>query len=333
MPTLRSSKNGEQAAATAVDRPTLSQLAYGVIVAYDVFSLLPDGATDAAAISAIKYLYRNRINNVQPIWVYEQDISNRKRLFGYAATIATVPPTYPPKNVLILRGTVTTNESALSADGWDTQTPCYLPTPDSKTSYGLVKKSYFDWYTRTRTEVGAFTSLASSLKSAVSAVLGAKNNYPWYAATHSLGGALLDFGVMDLVTQGTFTPATSPIVVTFGSVAVGNNDWANAYNARIPQTIRVANLCDFVPSIRSVLGTEPLVNLYTHVGQGYFFVWQKNADWLNHSLKDTYYAMVNNSDLFTKMWTAAQPPIYPAQIVQSVVENGVGEGQELLRCI
>jgi hypothetical protein len=83
MPTLRSSKNGEQAAATAVDRPTLSQLAYGVIVAYDVFSLLPDGATDAAAISAIKYLYRNRINNVQPIWVYEQDISNRKRLFGY----------------------------------------------------------------------------------------------------------------------------------------------------------------------------------------------------------------------------------------------------------
>ena len=106
--------------------------------------------------------------------------------------------------------------------------------------------------------------LAQSLKATVIAVQG-RNTSPWLGVTHSLGGAILDFGVMDLFIQGTFVALT---VVTIGSVAVGNNDWANAYNFRIPNAFCVANLCDFVPSIRNVLRSEPPVNLYTYIGQG-----------------------------------------------------------------
>jgi hypothetical protein len=56
--------------------------------------------------------------------------------------------------------------------------------------------------------MGTITSLAQSLKAAVIAVQG-KNTYPWFGTTNSLGGAILDFGVMDMFIQGTFTALTA----------------------------------------------------------------------------------------------------------------------------
>jgi hypothetical protein len=118
MPTPSSTKNAEDAATNVyLDRSTLFQLALAVGVAYDAFNRLPDNGTDAA-INTIKSLHKNDIDNIQPIWVIKLvGIENRKRLFGYAVTITNVPAPLTSKNILILRGTVTSNESLLSADG------------------------------------------------------------------------------------------------------------------------------------------------------------------------------------------------------------------------
>ena len=102
-----------------------------------------------------------------------------------------MPAPLTPIKVLILRRTVTSDESLLSADGWTLRVKLLVTyshlTP--RHPMGLVKKPYCDWYTRT--DLGTITSLAQSLKTAVMAVQG-KNTYPLVGTTHSLAGAILD---------------------------------------------------------------------------------------------------------------------------------------------
>ena len=134
---------------------------------------------------------------------------------------------------------------------------------------------------------------------------------------------MLDIGLMDLMAEGTLTASSSPTVATFGSVAVGDflwakgNRWIPGYDNLIPNTFRVANLCDFVPSIRAVLSTEPAVDLYQHVGYPYLFVWQKDADWKNHSLANVYIAFLSDPNNYLNIWDAKNsyaPPLYPVGI-------------------
>jgi hypothetical protein len=76
--------------------------------------------------------------------------------------------------------------------------------------------------------------------------------YPrWYFAGHSLGGALITLSALDAVANNWFEPQTFPetTVYTYGSLHVGDQDFATAFAQQVPQAYRVANLADWVPSL------------------------------------------------------------------------------------
>ena len=70
----------------------------------------------------------------------------------------------------------------------------------------------------------------------------------------------------------------SPLVFTFGSLHVGDQSFATAYNSNVPHTYRIANLCDFVPTMVSLEPVTPS-DPYVHVGLPGTFVWQTWDDW------------------------------------------------------
>jgi hypothetical protein len=85
----------------------------------------------------------------------------------------------------------------------------------------------------------------------------------------------------------------SPLVFTFGSLHVGDKSFATAYNSNVPHTYRIANLCDFVPTMVSLEPVTPS-DPYVHVGLPGTFVWQTWDDWGNHSLATIYQPMVQS---------------------------------------
>lgn len=180
--------------------------------------------------------------------------------------------------------------------------------------YGLVNASYWYFYQGGYWEDE--TSLAESIQSAVSAT-SAASSAPWYAAAHSLGGGMLSLGVLDAYLAGCFGSQIIQIA-TFASVLVGNSDFAKAYTANLniplgPQTTRVANLCDWVPSFRGMTPGKSTTD-WTHVGEGFFFVWQTDDDWGNHSLGNVYMPVMFSSQWYKNVFQAKVPVNYPVGI-------------------
>ncbi len=193
-------------------------------------------------------------------------------------------------NLLVLRGTVTLEEAGYDLLGWGDNTPCTLPSQGgAQQSYGQVNAKLYDFYTND--DFGAVTSLAASCLQAIQSTATQAPDLPWYMGAHSLGGALVTLAALDAVVSGVVDKP--PIVITFGSLHVGDAAFANAYNNNVPGSLRVANLCDFVPSMVSL---EPvtLADPYVHVGSAGTFVWQTWDDWGNHSHANIYMPMVQN---------------------------------------
>jgi hypothetical protein len=332
----------------------ISQLSQFVSAAYGAFSVTATNANspDAPPITPQQAIlqYQRNLTNIQPIYVYESlpnvnpftDVdpfavaSKAKKfasaiipdqnrgynpsayasgyqLFGYTATLLV--DGVPTSNIIALRGTVTPQEAFASLTGWDSDlTPCNLPTnSDNPTQQGCVNPSYWKFYQEEGGEWEA--SLAQSIQTAILATVSASDpSLPWYGAAHSLGGGMLSVGIYDALLAGCFPKGAVPTVVTFGSVVIGNDIFAGLYNQAIPKTFRVTNLCDFVPSLKG-LTPGPPAGLYTHVGIGYLFVWQKDSDWDNHSLDNVYMLAVGSTSSFSNVYIATSgPPPYPVGI-------------------
>lgn len=208
-----------------------------------------------------------------PSWGYQ--------LFGFTATSSQAPY----HNILVLRGTVTMEEAGYDLFGWGTNTPCLLPSQGTNpASYGMVNEDLYDFYAYG----DGFVPLASSCLSAIAAQ---PSNLPWIMGSHSLGGAMLSLAAFDAIASGTLT--TAPFVMTFGSLHVGDATFAQNYMMNLPASYRVANLCDFVPSMVSLEPVTP-TDPYVHVGIPGTFVWQTWDDWGNHSLANIYLPMVES---------------------------------------
>ena len=193
-------------------------------------------------------------------------------------------------NLLVLRGTVTLEEAGYDLLGWGDNTTCTLPSQGgAQQSYGQVNAKLYEFYTYS--DAGFVTSLAASCLQAIQSTSAQTPNLPWYMGAHSLGGAIVSLAAFDAVVSGAVDKP--PIVITFGSLHVGDGDFAAAYNQAVPTSLRVANLCDFVPSMVSI---EPvkLDDPYVHVGSAGTFVWQTWDDWGNHSHANIYMPMVQN---------------------------------------
>ncbi|MDB5069789.1 MAG: lipase family protein [Candidatus Eremiobacteraeota bacterium] len=209
------------------------------------------------------------------------------QLFGFTATAND-----GSHNILIFRGTVTMQEAGADLLGWGSNTPCMLPTQsNTQTAYGMVNESLWNFYS----QEGTFDedSLATSCMTAVAATMQSNPGVPWYVGSHSLGGAMASLAVFDARLAGMFGTGVIPLAITFGSLHVGDGNFAKWYGKYVPYSVRVANLCDFVPSMVSI---EPVTykDPYVHVGIEATFVWQTWDDWGNHSLANIYLPMVQS---------------------------------------
>jgi len=214
---------------------------------------------------------------VASIYVYELEI---KEFFGFAACASD-----SSHNIIALRGTQTDDETALVLHGWGDNTECLLPTSSSdQLGYGEVKEDLYDFYAFGPRDT-FYDSLADSFNQAVAQLAQVNPDKPWAIAGHSLGGALATLGAIDAVVGSTYNGPNNPnpLLVTFGSLHVGLESFKEQFKLQVPQTLRFANLCDFVPSLVSL---EPFTNPkpYEHVGVECTFIWQKWDDWANHSM-------------------------------------------------
>ena len=177
--------------------------------------------------------------------------------------------------------------------GWGDNTACNLPSqnwPWDQQSYGQVNSYLYGLYADT--DGDTVTSLAKSCLTAIQTTSAQAPNLPWYMGAHSLGGAMLSLAALDAVVSKVLS-STTPLVMTFGSLHVGDHPLPAPIRPLVPASVRVANLCDFVPSMVSLEPVTP-TDPYVHVGTEATFVWQTWDDWGNHSLANIYLPMVQN---------------------------------------
>jgi len=207
------------------------------------------------------------------------------QLFGFTATADD-----GSHNILIFRGTVTLEEAGYDLLGWGNNTQCLMPSQWwEKNSYGFVNSYLYAFYVNSNL---IFKSLAKSCMEAIQSTVALKPNVPWFIGAHSLGGAVASLAALDAIASGMLT-AGNTLVISYGSLHVGDQAFATAYNQQVPASLRIANLCDFVPSMVSL---EPVIpaDPYVHVGYEGTFVWQTWDDWGNHSLANIYQPIVQS---------------------------------------
>jgi triacylglycerol lipase len=212
-------------------------------------------------------------------FIYVHELEVEKVFFGFTAT-GSMEPGMPRTNIVALRGTQS-DEEALEDMDW-TPTPCVLPNVGGG-QYGQAGAGVYGFYAGT--DFGTVHSLSHSFKSAVSNLDGSITD--WYVAGHSLGGAAATLGAFDSVVSGSYNNGdVRPKLYTYGSLHVGDADFAASFAEAVPEAYRVANLADWVPALTGLEGAD--TPGYVHVGLECTFLWQKWGDWENHSLVDTY---------------------------------------------
>jgi hypothetical protein len=302
--------------------------------------------TQQTAIAAIQKL-NPLLSNIQPIWVYEYMLGDKSQngtdaaqmhalghasnlgpreefglkstssyrtgfqLFGFAATYNSTSG--KPINVVSLRGTATLAEAAVDILGWGDNVQCMMPSDgQNQQSWGMVKRRTLEFY-QNATLIGGHDSMATSLKNAVSAVNSKSGVSNWVFLSHSLGAAVLTLAMADCYQSKMITP-NNTIMVSWGGLVTGVQSFVDKFNKVFPgPTIRVVNLCDFVPSIQSITPAEPNPP-YVHVGSAMVFVWDTGSNWGNHSLQNIYIPMfetAQNYSCFTGMDVT-----YPVGIVE-----------------
>lgn len=203
--------------------------------------------------------------------------------FGFSAT-GQLADGAPINNIVALRGTQS-DEEAFDDMEWG-PVPCVLPAGSGQ-QYGQAAQGVYDFYTGN--DEGLVTSLADSFKAAVSNLDG---SYDWYVGAHSLGGAVATLAALDAVVSGSYNNSqATPRLYTFGSLHVGDAEFASLFPSSVPDAYRVANLADWVPAFT---GAEADAPGYVHVGLECTFLWQTWADWGNHSLVNIYLETVRN---------------------------------------
>lgn len=122
---------------------------------------------------------------------------------------------------------------------------------------------------------------------AVDAVKAINPNKPCYVSGHSLGSALATILALDIALAVPELQSQLQVYV-YASPRVGNPEFARSYAQILPNTFRITNLADPIP-------TMPPTKLraeFVHVGQDWSFVSQ-GGDILPNHIVDTYRRAVN----------------------------------------
>jgi hypothetical protein len=249
-------------------------------------STAPDLATARLLANAVNEAYLHYQNPAHKIsvpgytvagsfFVYE---TGEAEFFGFTAK----QNAQPYSQMVICRGTDNDYE-AIYDISWS-PVPCKLPPHSGK--IGLISDGLESFYLKQYLwETSLRESLAEALK-------GFEGGRTVYVAGHSLGGGVSTLAALDILLNGMgLNGGESPAWVehyTFGSIHVGQSDFAGAFNSAIaPKGVsyRVVNLADFAPALTGVSADTPG---YVHVGTPWSYLWQTEGDWGNHSLVNNY---------------------------------------------
>lgn len=92
----------------------------------------------------------------------------------------------------------------------------------------------------------AYEPVSKSVELCISALVDQFPLYSVYITGHSLGGALAVFAALDIALLRPDVPVT---LYTYGQPRVGNRDFAQWFDAHIPNSFRTVNNSDIVPSL------------------------------------------------------------------------------------
>lgn len=122
---------------------------------------------------------------------------------------------------------------------------------------------------------------------AVDAVQRINPNKPCYVSGHSLGAALATVLALDIALAA---PALQPNLqlYVYASPRVGNPDFARSYAQILPNSFRITNLADPIPT----MPPTRLRDEFVHVGEDWSFLTQ-GGDILPNHIVDTYRRAVN----------------------------------------
>lgn len=219
-----------------------------------------------------------------------------KTFFGYVATGTPPGSGIPEHNLVVFRGTRTSEEAAYDLQ-WS-MTPCTL----GGTPCGNAASGQYSFYT-------GKTLLENSLSQSMLAAVGsfANTSLPIYVCGHSLGGGVATLAALDIV-QNQAYPSASPIMYTYGGLHVGDATFAGAFAAGVQAAFRVVNLADFVPQLTGLTTDD---TSYVHVGQQWWFISYNQYLWQNHELAISYLSAVTS---YPSVITDGPPPNLPALI-------------------
>lgn len=134
-----------------------------------------------------------------------------------------------------------------------------------------------------------FRRIANSIVNplAVNAVKQINPNKPCYVSGHSLGAALATVLALDIALA---VPELQPKlqVYVYASPRVGNPDFVRSYGKILPNTFRITNLADPIPTMPPTKMRAEFV----HVGEEWAFISQQ-GDILPNHIVDTYRRAVN----------------------------------------
>ena len=147
--------------------------------------------------------------------------------------------------VIPIRGTEGISEWVEDAK-FDTKRCFFLPEA------GETEDGFTDVYRSF--EVGSVGS-KQSVTASLATIFGTRAVNTLTICGHSLGGALATLQGLDAAANSNFK---NPTVYTYASPRTGTAQFANVYNAKVPNTFRVANKVDLVPQL-------PLSPPYDHV--------------------------------------------------------------------
>lgn len=227
------------------------------------------------------------------IHVYE---TATRTFFGYVATGTPPNSGIPEHNLVVFRGTRTTEEAAYDLE-W-APTACTL----NAASCGQAAKGQYDFYTG---KILLEKSLSASMLAAVASFT--STSLPLYVCGHSLGGGVATLASLDIVMHGAY-PAAAPIMYTFGGLHVGDQTFADTFNARVAAAFRVVNLADFVPQLTGLSADD---TSYVHVGEEWWFLDYNAYLWQNHELANSYLPAVTS---FASRIVNTPPPRFPSSL-------------------
>lgn len=228
--------------------------------------------------------------------IYVWELATRT-FFGYVATGTPPGSGIPEHNLVVFRGTRTSEEAAYDLQ-WS-MTPCTL----GGTSCGNAASGQYRFYTG---KILLGNSLSQSMLAAVASL--ANTSLPIYVCGHSLGGGVATLAALDIVKSQAY-PSASPILYTYGGLHVGDATFASVFAAGVQAAFRVVNLADFVPQLTGLTTDD---TSYVHVGQQWWFIFYNQYLWQNHELAISYLSALTS---YPSVITDGPPPNLPAVIL------------------